>query len=247
MASTVEIISLSKQYSESSQYSLKDFSLSIKPGEKVGIFGPNGAGKTTLISIICGIIEPSNGEVIFVKDGQNCSLRSMLFKMGYVPQDFSFYAELTPYHNLMYFGVLYGIPKKELKAKIQSILSVLGLSHVTHKKIQTFSGGMKRRMNLAIGIINDPEILFLDEPTVGVDVQSKNAIMTYLNELNRKGTTIIYTSHHMSEGQNFCNRIVMLDNGKLIANDQTDDLLSAHKEKNLESLFLKLTGIEYRD
>ncbi len=248
MAAIVEIQNLSKQYSGASEYSLDNVSFQIKRGDKLGIFGPNGAGKTTLMSILCGIISPSDGSVTFRnKNEEKIELRSMLFKLGYVPQDFSFYPELSPYQNLMYFGALYGIPKPELKKKIEELLSVLGLSHVMHKKVGKFSGGMKRRVNLAIGIINDPEVLFLDEPTVGVDVQSKNAIMTYLEELNQQGTTIIYTSHHMNEGQEFCNCIALLDKGSLIALDTLDNLLSQHEEKSLEALFLRLTGIEYRD
>ena len=247
MASIIEIQNLSKQYPGASDYSLNSVSFPIERGDKLGIFGPNGAGKTTLISIVCGIISQSEGAVEF-KDGEKIiDLRSMLYRIGYVPQDFSFYPELTPYQNLMYFGALYGIYKSDLKQKIEQLLSVLGLSHVTHKKVGKFSGGMKRRVNLAIGIINDPDILFLDEPTVGVDVQSKNAIMTYLEELNKSGTTIVYTSHHMNEGQEFCNRIVLLDKGKLIANNTLQHLLSEHNENSLEALFLRLTGIEYRD
>lgn len=247
MSVAIEINKLSKRYPNATEYSLKDVSFTIRKGDKLGIFGPNGAGKTTAISIICGIIHQTEGSVNFItKDGKS-DLRSMLFKIGYVPQDFSFYPELSPYQNLMYFGALYGIPNKLLKQKITALLSVLGLSHVTHKKVGKFSGGMKRRVNLAIGIINDPEILFLDEPTVGVDVQSKNAIMTYLEALNLAGTTIIYTSHHMNEAQEFCNRIVLLDQGMLIANDTLTHLLAEYKENSLESLFLRLTGIEYRD
>ena len=247
MSVAIEINKLSKRYPNATEYSLKDVTFTIQKGDKLGIFGPNGAGKTTAISIICGIIHQTEGSVNFITKDGTSDLKSMLFKIGYVPQDFSFYPELSPYQNLMYFGALYGIPNKLLKQKIDLLLIVLGLSHVTHKKVGKFSGGMKRRVNLAIGIINNPEILFLDEPTVGVDVQSKNAIMTYLEELNQAGTTIIYTSHHMNEAQEFCNRIVLLDKGALIANNTLAHLLEEYKESSLESLFLRLTGIEYRD
>ena len=247
MISVIEINDISKLYPKSEEYSLNNVSFKINRGDKIGIFGPNGAGKTTLISILCGIIEQSKGEIEYMKEGKATDLNSMLFKIGYVPQDLSFYSELSPWQNLMYFGSLYAIPKKQLRTKIDELLEILGLSKVANKKINTFSGGMKRRVNLAIGIINEPEILFLDEPTAGVDVQSKNAIMSYLNALNLKGTTIIYTSHHMNEGQEFCNRFVLLDKGELIVDDNMANLLKEHKEKSLESLFLKLTGIEYRD
>lgn len=247
MDAFVQVQELSKIYPKASEYSLQGASFSIFKGDKLGIFGPNGAGKTTLISILCGIIDKTEGEVSFTSNGKNINRKDMLYKLGYVPQDFSFYPELSPYQNLMYFGTLYGIQKAELKQRISDLLEVLGLSHVAHKKVGKFSGGMKRRVNLAIGIINDPDILFLDEPTVGVDVQSKNAIMAYLEDLNAKGTTIIYTSHHMNEGQEFCNRIMLLDRGKMIADDTLPNLLKKHNEESLEQLFLKLTGKAYRD
>lgn len=247
MSAIIEIKNVSKQYPKTEESSLNDISFEITRGSKIGIFGPNGAGKTTLISILCGIIKQTAGEITYYKENQPAGLKLVLPKIGYVPQDFSFFPELTPYQNLMYFGALYGIQKSELKAKIERLLSVLGLSHVIHKKVGKFSGGMKRRVNLAIGIINNPDILFLDEPTVGVDVQSKNAIMTYLDALNSSGTTIIYTSHHMNEGQEFCNQILLIDQGTLIAMDSLEHLLSMHNESSLEALFLKLTGIEYRD
>ncbi len=247
MGQIIEISSVSKTYKGSLEKSLDDVSFSVQKGDKIGVFGPNGAGKTTLISIICGIIPSSGGDISYYKDDSSVLLKEMLPKIGYVPQDFSFYEELSPYQNLMYFGSLYGIPKNELKDKIDALLNVLGLTKVIHKKVVKFSGGMKRRVNLAIGIINDPAILFLDEPTVGVDVQSKNAIISYLEDLNSKGTTIVYTSHHMNEAQEFCNRIVLIDQGKLIESDSLDRLLEKYNEQNLENLFLRLTGIEYRD
>lgn len=247
MISTIEINNISKLYSKSEEYSLKDVCLKINRGDKIGIFGPNGAGKTTLISILCGIIEQTKGDFKYIKKNEAYPLSSILFKIGFVPQDLALYSELSPRQNLKYFGSLYSIPKKELAARIDELLEILGLSKVANKKVKTFSGGMKRRINLAIGIINDPEILFLDEPTVGVDVQSKNAIMSYLETLNQNGTTIIYTSHHMNEGQEFCNRLVLLDKGKVIVDDNMSNLLLKHKQESLEALFLELTGIEYRD
>lgn len=247
MNPVIQVQQLTKRYSGANEDSLKKVDLLINEGEKLGIFGPNGAGKTTLMSSLCGIFKYSSGEIKYIDKGKQTDLKHMLYNIGYVPQDFAFYPELTPYQNLIYFGTLYSIPKQELKSRIDQLLSVLGLGHVTHKKVKTFSGGMKRRVNLAIGIINEPKILFLDEPTVGVDVQSKNAIMAFLEELNKKGTTIIYTSHHMSEGQEFCDRIVLLDHGTKIADAPLDDLLIKNNQQSLENLFLQLTGTELRD
>lgn len=245
MSAIIEVRNISKRYPGADADSLQGVSLDIIKGERLGIFGPNGAGKTTLMSLLCGIHRATTGEVHY-PEHQN-DLRKVLFRIGYVPQDFAFYPELTPLQNLHYFGTLYGIPKKDLHERSLALLEVLGLSSVVHRKVQTFSGGMKRRVNLAIGIIHRPEILFLDEPTVGVDVQSKNAIMAYLEQLNSEGTTIVYTSHHMSEGQNFCQRIVLLDHGQLIAVDALETLLNKHQQTSLEALFLEMTGTAYRD
>ena len=245
MSAIIEVRNISMRYPGAVADSLQDVSFEILQGERLGIFGPNGAGKTTLISLLCGVHRATSGNLQY-PDHQN-DLPKVLHHIGYVPQDFAFYPELTPLQNLHYFGALYGIPKSELHPRCESLLAVLGLSSVANRKVNTFSGGMKRRVNLAIGIIHRPQILFLDEPTVGVDVQSKNAIMQYLGELNKNGTTIVYTSHHMSEGQDFCERIILLDHGKLIAADKLDALLTQHEQPSLEALFLEMTGTAYRD
>ncbi len=243
----IEIKGLSKKYAANSFLSLDNINLQILKGEKFGVFGPNGAGKTTLISLMCGIIEPTQGAIDCFIQEKTLSMRSISQKLGYVPQDFAFFQELTPAQNLNYFGALYGIPPKTLSEKINLLLDKLSLEHVRNAKIQTFSGGMKRRINLAIGLINDPEILFLDEPTVGVDVQSKLAIVELLEELNSKGTTIIYTSHHLKEAENFCDRIALLDEGRIIANGHLSELVSEHNVADLEELMIHFTGKKLRD
>lgn len=247
MSSVIEIENLSKAYKNAQKKSLDNVSFKVNKKDRIGIFGPNGAGKTTLMSILCGIIKASSGNAKFISNNQEVDLRNHLFNIGYVPQDFAFYPELSPIQNLKYFGTLYEIPKNHLQKRIDELLDVLGLSHVADQNIKTFSGGMKRRVNLAIGIIHEPEILFLDEPTVGVDVQSKNAIMTYLEALNKAGTTIVYTSHHLNEAQEFCNRIIFLDQGKLISDSTLNELLTMYNGEDLQGLFLKLTGTAYRD
>lgn len=237
----IQIENLSKRYKGSEENSLEDVSFTIHTGDKFGIFGPNGAGKTTLISIICKLFTQSEGKVnYFPTNGDELSI-------GFVPQDLALYEELTAYQNLEYFGALYKLSKKEVKLRSLKLLSILGLSKVAQKKVKTFSGGMKRRLNLAIGIIHNPEIIFLDEPTVGVDIQSKNAIMAFLKELNEKGSTIIYTSHHMEEAEDFCDKIAILDYGQVIANDSLHNLYTTHKVDNLMEVMLLLTGKEYRD
>mgnify|MGYP001627130518 CR=1 FL=1 len=246
-ASIIQIKGLIKYFGKAEQPSLNGIDLDIFAGEKFGFFGPNGAGKTTMISVLCNILQSSTGRIQYFIDEQEFSIKEILPRIGFVPQDFAFYPELTPVQNLRYFGSLYAVPKKELDEKIDSLLITLGLDHVRNKKISTFSGGMKRRINLAIGLINEPKILFLDEPTVGVDVQSKLVIFTLLEELNKKGTTIIYTSHHLKEAEDFCDRIALLDHGKIIAIDNLENLLTQNGVRNLEDLLIKLTGKTLRD
>lgn len=235
-----------KSYGKSAVPSLAGIDFTVAKGEIVGIFGPNGAGKTTLISILCSILEPTLGSVVYHLEGEK-SPREIRNKLGFVPQDFSFFPELTAKQNLSYFGNLYNLKKEDLEQKIDDLLQKVGLFHVKNQKVSTFSGGMKRRLNLIISLVHDPSVLFLDEPTVGVDVQSKIAIMSLLQELNRQGTTIIYTSHHLKEAEEFCNQIILIDHGKIIASERLTNLLREHEVSNLEELILKLTGTLLRD
>lgn len=247
METAIVINDLVKRYKNADQNSIDHIDLTIFQGEKFGIFGPNGAGKTTLISILCGIVEPTSGTVNYSLKGEQPTIRQMLPSVGFVPQEFAFYPELSPVQNLKYFGALYAIPRLELKNRILLLLDQLGLTHVKDKKVATFSGGMKRRINLAIGLINQPKLMFLDEPTVGVDVQSKVAIVSILEELNRQGTTIIYTSHHLKEAEDFCDRIALIDEGKIIAINTLTALLDQNDVQNLEDLLIKMTGKQLRD
>lgn len=237
----IVVENLSKRYKKAEDFSLQQVSLTISQGDRFGILGPNGAGKTTLISILCGILHQTGGKVTYHTTKSKNSI------VGLVPQDLAFYNELTAAQNLEYFGALYNLSRKEIKERGENILTLLGLLAVADKKVKTFSGGMKRRLNLAIGILHNPLILFLDEPTVGVDIQSKHAIIQFLNELNQQGTTIIYTSHHLSEAEEFCNRIAILDYGKLIAFDEISALKKTHEAGTLTDVILKLTGEGYRD
>lgn len=236
-----------KKYPNSVFPAVSDINLSVLRGEKFGVFGPNGAGKTTLISIICGILQPTSGDVFYHIDDKSLSPKLALQHVGYVPQDFAFYPELTANQNLIYFGKMYGISSQKLTEKIEFLLEKLGLSHVKNKKVMTFSGGMKRRINLAIGILNEPKILFLDEPTVGVDVQSKHAIIQLLEELNQNGTSILYTSHHLKEAEDFCDRIALIDKGQIIGLGTLNELTNQHQVENLEELLISLTGKTMRD
>ena len=248
MQPIIKIESLSKKYKDADQYSLNDVSLEINEGEIFGLLGPNGAGKTTLISMLCGLVKPTSGH--FTIDGLNYSSHSSKIKkiIGVVPQEYALYPTLTARENLHYFGSMYGLKSSELKEKVIETLDLLGLLKFADKRVETFSGGMKRRINLIAGILHNPKVLFLDEPTVGVDVQSKNAIIDYLKVLNQKGTTIIYTSHHLAEAEDFCTNIAILDRGRIYAKGTPSALIETTKDaQNLEDVFISLTGKDLRD
>ncbi|WP_299439082.1 ABC transporter ATP-binding protein [uncultured Aquimarina sp.] len=244
----IEIKSISKQYKGATFLSLDTINLQISKGEIYGLLGPNGAGKTTLISILCGLIKPTSGEVLVSGKSFKTHAKEIQKAIGVVPQEYALYPKLTAKENLLYFGSMFGMTKSELKPIVLSHLDQLGLLPFADKKIKTFSGGMKRRVNLIAGILHNPELLFLDEPTVGVDVQSKQAITKKLKELNEAGTTIIYTSHHLREAQDLCSLVGIIDSGKIIAENTPSKLISNTKEaRNLEDVFIELTGRELRD
>lgn len=242
----IRVREVSKQFPGNTYKSVDGLSLSIGTASKFGIFGPNGAGKTTLISMMCGLLVPDSGEIWYNGEGRK-SPHEMRGRLGYVPQDFAFYPELSLNENLRYFGALYRLSSGETAKRSQELLHILGLTEFAKKPVSQFSGGMKRRVNLAIGLIHRPAILFLDEPTVGVDVQSRIAIMEFLEQLNASGTTIVYTSHHLGEAEAFCDYSVLMDQGKIVTEGETRKLLESTGKESLEDLFLQLTGKSYRD
>lgn len=243
----VDISNLSFCYPGNETPSFSNLNLQIAKGERFGLFGPNGAGKTTLMNLMTGLLSSTEGNIMLdgIKVEGHKNKVNKLF--GFVPQDFSFYHELSPVENLEFFGAWYGLSPRQIQRKTIELLKVMGLDEVRHKPVQQFSGGMKRRVNLAIGVIHNPGILFLDEPTVGVDVQTRHAIINYLLELNNSGTTLIYTSHQLSEAEDLCNHIALLDRGSIIAHGALDTLLKEHQFTDLEELFLNLTGNHFRD
>lgn len=246
--SIIHIEQLFKKYKDADDFSINNLSLIIEEKEIFGLLGPNGAGKTTLLSILCGLIKPTSGKFSINELSYQKNATEIKKLMGVVPQEYALYPTLTARENLLYFGSMYGLKGKELKSKVEQTLDHLGLLKFADKKVETFSGGMKRRVNLIAGILHNPLILFLDEPTVGVDVQSKNVIIDYLKELNSKGTTIIYTSHHLVEAQDFCTQIAIIDRGKIFAQGTPKQLISeTENASNLEDVFISLTGKELRD
>jgi ABC-2 type transport system ATP-binding protein len=204
---------------------LDSVTLQVDAGEIFGLLGPNGAGKTTLLSIVAGLLEADGGEVFL--DGQSfhsqgCAARR---KIGIVPQELALYAELTAAENLRFFGELYRLGGPELNRRTAAILTALGLDDRSADRVATFSGGMQRRLNLGAALVHQPKLLLLDEPTAGVDPQSRNRLFDEIRRLNRDGVTIIYTSHYMEEVQALCNRIGIIDHGRLIACDTLANLL----------------------
>lgn len=244
----IEIHNLTKIYKGSDEPAINGISLDIFPGEIFGLLGPNGAGKTTTISILCGLFPPTHGTVKI--GGMEAGSRMDEIKkiIGVVPQDIALYPSLTAWENLTFFGNMFGLKGKSLKDKIAESLQVFGLEKHSKKRISSCSGGIKRRVNLIAGLLHDPKVVFLDEPTVGIDVQSRVVIIDYLKELNKKGTTIIYTSHYMDEAENLCSRVAIIDRGNIISTGNPKQLVSEHPEFiNLENIFIHLTGKELRD
>jgi ABC-2 type transport system ATP-binding protein len=241
------IKNLGFKYKGQASNCLNNLNLEINQGERFGLFGPNGAGKTTLMNCMTGLLNYQQGSIKLF--GQEVSSHKKIINklFGFVPQDFSLYQELSPRENLAFFGAWSGMNKQAIEKKSAELLDVLGLADVANKQIHKFSGGMKRRVNLAIGVIHDPKILFLDEPTVGVDIHTRQAIITYLKALNEKGTTLIYTSHQLSEAEDLCTKIALIDEGTILMHDSLSTLLVEHSQEGLEGLFINLTGKNYRD
>ena len=229
-----------------------DVTFAVNNGELLGLLGPNGAGKTTTVSMIAGLLSADSGEVLvggsrLVRDTDPVKRR-----IGLVPQNLALYEELSARDNLRFFGALYSLSGAALDRAILSAAELVELADRLKDKVKTFSGGMKRRLNLAAGLLHDPDILLLDEPTVGVDPQSRNAIFDNLEALKRRGKALLYTTHYMEEAERLADRIVVIDHGKVIANDTLAGLqaaagVAAGGRATLESVFLTLTGRSLRD
>ena len=213
----LEVKSLHKRYG--ALVAVDEVSFTAHPGEMVGLLGPNGAGKTTTVSMIAGLLPPDSGEVRVAGDPVRSETDPVKRRMGLVPQDLALHDELSAHENLSLFGALYDLSGARLRAAIDRNLELVGLADRAKDRTAHFSGGMKRRLNLAAALLHDPEILLLDEPTVGVDPQSRNAIFSNLEELKRRGKTLVYTTHYMEEAERLCDRIIIVDHGKVIAND----------------------------
>jgi len=199
-------------------------SFSAAPGEIVGLLGPNGAGKSTMVAMIAGITAPDRGSVSIGGETIDNDASRVKCRIGLVPQDIALYEDLAAIRNLELFGALYGIGGSLLRERCAQALALVGLSDPARDKPQTFSGGMKRRLNIACALIHDPDLLLLDEPTVGVDPQSRNAIFENLATLKARGKTLVYTTHYMEEAERLCDRIVIIDHGKVVASGSLEEL-----------------------
>lgn len=236
---------ISKKFNDLEALSTTSFT--IEKGEVFGLLGPNGAGKSTTLNLICGLLQPDSGEILV--NGNSVTQGNSSYKkcIGTVPQEIALYEEFSGYDNLMFWGRLYGISKLELKSKIDDALKMIGLYDRRKELVKNYSGGMKRRINIAASILHDPLVLLLDEPTVGVDPQSRNKIFELIEELNQQGITIIYTSHYMEEVERLCNRIAIMDKGKIIAQGTQKELGEHSKVKESVSIaFDSLSESEFK-
>ncbi len=225
MPNIIEVDNLVKKFGEFQ--AVKGVSFSVEKGEVFGLLGPNGAGKTTTISMLTGILAPTSGTARISGFDNSKEPLQVKHRIGLVPQDLALYPTLSARANLNFFGSLYGLDGKQLKERVDDVLEVVALSDRQNDPIEKFSGGMKRRVNIAAGLVHQPELLFLDEPTVGVDPQSRNHIFESVLKLNReRGMSIIYTSHYMEEVELLCNRVAIVDQGKIIALDTIKNLVA---------------------
>lgn len=220
----IETIKLSKIYN--GKKVVDEIDIYLDKGESVGLLGPNGAGKSTTISMISSLLKPSSGDVKLEGESTINNPAEIRKILGVVPQEIALYEELSAYENLKFFGEIYKVEKNSLEQRIQDVLDMVGLKERQKGLVKTFSGGMKRRVNIAAALLHNPEILILDEPTVGIDPQSRNHILETVRKLNKEnGTTVLYTSHYMEEVEQLCNRVYIMDHGKVVASGSKAELL----------------------
>lgn len=228
MDAVLEVDALTKAFGDTT--AVDGVSFRIAPGETYGLLGPNGAGKTTTISMICGLLTPDSGTATVA--GQAVGPRAIDAKrhIGLVPQDLAIYPDLTGRENLVFFGRVQGLAKPELRQRVAEVLEVVGLADRQDDRTDEYSGGMKRRLNIAIGLLHEPSLLVLDEPTVGVDPQSRNAILESVEALATAGMSVLYTTHYMEEAERLCDRIGIVDHGSIIAEGSRRELLGRLEE-----------------
>lgn len=249
MGTILKTNDLTKKYS--GKVVVDNLNIEIEEGEIFGLLGPNGAGKSTTMNMICGIVRPTLGNVEFMEKDFRKNHKSLIGELGYIPQELAIHGNLKAWENVELFTSLYGIKGAELKNRIDESLEYVGLLEKRNDYAKTFSGGMKRRLNIACAIGHHPKLLIFDEPTVGIDPQSRNFILDKIKESNKNGATVIYTSHYMEEVEAICTRIAIMDNGKVIATGTSEELkkmvVDDTSSITLEEVFLTLTGKKLRD
>ncbi|HKE27181.1 MAG TPA: ABC transporter ATP-binding protein [Bryobacteraceae bacterium] len=237
----LEVTGLQKRYG--SLTAVHEVSFTVYPGEMLGLLGPNGAGKTTTVSMIAGLLKPDAGEVRIGGGLVRRETDPVKRRMGLVPQDLALHDPLSARENLALFGALYGLSGTALRRAMDSALELAGLTDRAKDRVSTFSGGMKRRLNLAAALLHDPQILLLDEPTVGVDPQSRGAIFNNLEDLKRQGKTLVYTTHYMEEAERLCDRILIVDHGEVVANGTLESVRRLVPAMNLLEVEIENPGV----
>ena len=239
MEMVLDIQHLTKKFGRKT--ALEDISFSVKAGTCFGLLGPNGAGKSTTMKILTGIVEADNGSVkVLAMDTKENPL-SVKQKIGYVPQSITLYEDLTAFDNLVFFGQMFGVKGRPLNERINQVLTQTGLLDRAKDKVKEYSGGMKRRINIAAALLHNPKILILDEPTVGIDPQSRNHIFDMIRTLKEEGVTIIYSTHYMEEVEVLCDDIAIIDNGRIITQGNLKELLEIHGTK---AIYIESNQIE---
>lgn len=244
----LKLSNLTKSYGEKKV--VDDLSFTVNQGEAIGLLGPNGAGKSTTIRMITGIENCDAGDISYQGTRTDSSRRILRREAGLVPQEIAVYSDLSAYENVRFFCSLYGLRGDELKARVKEALEFTGLWERRKERPGKFSGGMKRRLNIACSIAHSPKLLIMDEPTVGIDPQSRNYILEAIKTLNQRGTTVIYVSHYMEEIESLCQRIIIMDHGTLkedLSMQELREKYAAKGAKSLEEIFLQITGTSLRD
>lgn len=231
----LELVNVTKKFKNNE--AVKSMSMYIEKGEIVGLLGPNGAGKSTAISILSSLVEPTNGDVKFKQKSMIKNPKSLREIIGIVPQEIALYEDLSAEENMKFFGRIYHLKGEKLQEKITEVLKQIGLNDRRKDVVKTFSGGMKRRLNIGVAMLHDPEILIMDEPTVGIDPQSRNYILQTVKRLNKeRQMTVLYTSHYMEEVEFLCDRIYIMDKGNLIASGTKDEIKQILASENTISI-----------
>ena len=248
----VQIHNLTKTFDKVA--AVKSVSFVINKGEICGLLGPNGAGKSTLINMMCGYLKPTSGDTII--SGLSITREPMKVKrlIGVVPQEIALYKDLSSMENLYFFGEIYGLSRRERTERASDVLHFVGLYDRRKEPVKNFSGGMQRRLNMAVAMLHRPDFLLMDEPTVGVDPQSRENIFDTIEQLRDQGITILYTTHYMEEAERLCNHIAIMDEGNIIASGTLEELLALRDQTReiqrphgLQELFIQLTGKTLRD